>query len=447
MVIAAIENGPNRWRRRWLALVLVLIGPWSWALVAAGPLDAIVAIVNDDVIVASELRSEIDLVVPQMQQRGTPIPPREALERQVLDRLILNRLQWQRAEEIGLKVDDAMLQQALVNIATRNGLTLDELREALEASGMRFDDFREDTRRQILTSNLQAQEVVRNIQVTDQEVERFLEREASRLIERTAVRLQHILIAVSEGAPAAEVEQARSNAQGLVAQLRGGADFARVAATHSDGRQALEGGDLGWFEMAAVPSLAAELAFTLAVGEISDPLRSPSGFHIIRLADIRGDAPQSVTQTQARHILIRTSELVADSDARRRLEQLRLRIVGGEDFAALARAHSDDAGSALRGGELGWVNPGDTVPEFETQLDGLAPNQVSQPFRSPFGWHIVQVLDRRERDTTDEVMRQKARDAIRERKANEEIELWLQRLRAEAYVEIRLGRDERDPDR
>ncbi|WP_439849179.1 peptidylprolyl isomerase [Thioalkalicoccus limnaeus] len=435
-----IENGRNRWRRRWLALVLVLIGLWS--SVAAGPLDAIVAIVNDDVIVASELRSEIDLVVPQMQQRGTPIPPRDALERQVLDRLILNRLQWQRAEEIGLKVDDAMLQQALVNIATRNGLTLEELREALEASGMRFDDFREDTRRQILTSNLQAQEVVRNIQVTDQEVDRFLEREASRLIERTAVRLQHILIAVSEGAPAAEVEQARTRAQGLVAQLRGGADFARVAATHSDGRQALEGGDLGWFEMAAVPSLAAELAFTLAVGEISDPLRSPSGFHVIRLADIRGDTPQSVTQTQARHILIRTSELVADSDAQRRLEQLRLRIVGGEDFAALARAHSDDAGSALRGGDLGWVSPGDTVPEFETQLDALAPNQVSEPFRSPFGWHIVQVLDRRDRDTTDEVMRQKARDAIRERKANEEIELWLQRLRAEAYVEIRLGRDD-----
>ncbi|AGA91944.1 parvulin-like peptidyl-prolyl isomerase [Thioflavicoccus mobilis 8321] len=426
-----------------LSWLMALLLP-CLAAAANTELDAIVAVVNDDVIVASELRTEIDLVVPQMEQRGTPIPPRDVLERQVLDRLILKRLQLQRADALGIKVDDAMLNRALESIAARNGLGVDELRQALEASGVNFDDFREDTRTQILISQLQNQEVVKNIQVTDQEVDRFLEKESSRLIERTAVHLQHILIAVPEGANEEEVERARQKAQALVAQLRGGADFARVAAANSDGRQALEGGDLGWFEMAAVPSLVSDLAFTMAKGEISDPVRSPSGFHIVRMADIRGSGPQIVTQTHARHILIRTNELVSDADARRRLEQLRMRIVGGEDFATLARANSDDTGSALRGGDLGWLSPGDTVTEFDTQMATLAPGQVSAPFRTSFGWHLVQVLERREQDTTDEVMRHKAREAIRERKATEEIELWLQRLRAEAYVEVRLDRLERE---
>ncbi|MBK1701714.1 peptidylprolyl isomerase [Thiococcus pfennigii] len=438
--LSGLPTGPM-WARRGPLLLLWLVALLLPGLaVAATELDAIVAVVNDDVIVASELRKEIDLVVPQMEQRGTPVPPPDALERQVLDRLILKRLQLQRAEALGIQVDEAMLERALESIATRNGLTLDELRQALEAGGVNFEDFREDTRMQILTSQLQNQEVVKNIQVTDQEVDRFLEKESSRLIERTAVRLQHILIAVPEGADEAEVERARQRAQTLVARLRGGADFARVAAESSDGRQALEGGDLGWFEMAAVPSLVSELAFTMAEGEISDPLRSPSGFHIIRMAEIRGSGPQLVTQTQVRHILIRTNELVADADARRRLEQLRMRIVGGEDFATLARANSDDTGSALRGGDLGWLSPGDTVSEFETQMATLAAGEVSQPFRTAFGWHLVQVLERREQDTTDEVMRNKAREAIRQRKATEEIDLWLQRLRAEAYVDIRLDR-------
>ena len=442
MAITRIDPAKGVARRcAWCVFMwlLLLIGPPGVAQAATG-LDGIVAVVNDDVIVASELRAEIDLVVPQMQERGTPVPPPDALERQVLERLILKRLQLQRAEALGIEVNDAMLTQALESIATRNGLTLDELQATLEAGGVRFADFREDTRMQILTSQLQSQEVIKGIQVTDQEVDRFLEKEASRLIERTAVRLQHILIAVPEGASSEDVERARDRAQTLTARLRGGADFARVAATSSDGRQALEGGDLGWFEMAAVPSLVSELAFTLAEGEISDPLRSPSGFHIIRLAEIRGDGRQVVTQTHARHILIRTNELVADADARQRLEQLRMRIVGGEDFAALARANSDDTGSALRGGDLGWLNPGDTVPAFESKMDELALNQVSAPFRTSFGWHIVQVLERREQDTTEEVMRHKAREAIRERKAAEEIDLWLQRLRAEAYVEVRLDR-------
>jgi peptidyl-prolyl cis-trans isomerase SurA len=422
------------------ALLAILPGP-LWAI---EELDSIVAVVNNEVIVRSELAHEIELTIPQLRERGTELPPRSVLEHQVLERLILKRLQLQEAKKLGIEVDDATLTEAMTNIAARNGMTLEDLQATLEGSGIRFDDFREDTRMQILMSRLQAQEVVKNIVVTNQEVDRFLQREASSLIERSEVRLFHILVAVSETASADEVEKARRKAQNLVKKLRAGADFAQTALRNSDGRRALEGGDLGWFSMAEVPSLVQDLSHELAKGEISEPLRSPSGFHIIKLADIKGEAPEVITQTNARHILIRTNEVVSDQDARTRLAQLRMRIVGGDDFATLARSHSDDTGSALKGGDLGWLNPGDTVPEFETAMNGLAPGQVGQPFESPFGWHIVQVVERRRQDTTDELMRIKAREAIRERKADEAIEEWLRRLRDEAYVEIRLRGAEGD---
>jgi peptidyl-prolyl cis-trans isomerase SurA len=404
-------------------------------------LDAIVAVVNDDVVVRSELDTEIDLILPQMQKAGTAPPPRPQLEKQVLDRLILKRLQAQRARDLGIQVEEATLNEALTNIAQRNGLSLEELQATLEAGGIRFADFREDTRSQIVTSRLQNQEVVNKIQITDQEIDRFLERESSRLIEREQVRLQHILIALPENATPAQVQAAEAKAARLVTRLRGGEDFARVAAAESDGRNALQGGDLGWFEMGAVPSLVSELAFTMAEGEISDPLSSPSGYHIIKLTEIKAATPADVVQTNARHILIRTNELVSDDDAKRRLEQLRMRIVGGEDFATLARSNSDDTGSALKGGDLGWVNPGDTVPDFEEAMNALPPNGVSEPFQSPFGWHIVQVIERRNQDQEGEFMRLKAREALQRRKAEEATEEWLRQLRDEAYVEIRLDED------
>jgi peptidyl-prolyl cis-trans isomerase SurA len=295
---------------------------------------------------------------------------------------------------------------------------------------------------QILTSRLQSQEIAKNIQVTDQEVARFLEREAASLIERTGVRFSHILIAVDEDTPSEVVDKAQQKARDLVRQLRAGADFAALAARDSDGRQALEGGDLGWFSMGEVPSLLQDLSRTMAKGEVSEPLRSPSGFHVVKLTDIKGSEPEVVTQTNARHILVRTNELVSDADAQTRLAQLRLRIIGGDDFATLARSHSEDTGTALRGGDLGWVSPGDTVPEFEKAMDALAPKDVSQPFKSTFGWHIVQVLERRRQDTTEEAMRNKARAAIRQRKADEATDLWLRRLRDEAYVEMRVEEPE-----
>ncbi|WP_295543729.1 peptidylprolyl isomerase [uncultured Thiohalocapsa sp.] len=425
-----------------LLLLAAVLALSSHTTLASRPLDGIVAVVNDDVIVRSELQAEIDLVLPELRARGTTIPPQAVLEAQVLERLILKRLQLQQAEQLGIEVDAQTLSNALDNIAARNGLSLEELRFTLEQNGVDFENFREDTRAQILTSQLQQQAVMRNIRVSDAEVDRFLEQEADTLIRRRRVKLQHILLALPENADARQVAAARAKAEGLLRRLRAGADFASVAVAESDGRRALEGGDLGWFPMAEVPTLALEPAQTLAKGAVSEPIQSASGFHLIRIADIEGDDPQPVSQTQARHILIRTNELVADADARRRLEQLRLRIVGGDDFATLARAHSDDTGTALKGGDLGWVDPGDTVPEFEEVMDALAPGTVSEPFQTSFGWHIVQVLERRQQETTDELLRMEAEAALRQRKAEEATEIWLRQLRDEAYVDLRMDTDD-----
>lgn len=424
----------------------LLAGLWLLALTVAAqaqiePLDSIVAVVNNDVIVKSELDGEIALIRPQMEAAGAIIPDSATLEQEMLDRLIGKRLQMQRAEAIGLEIGEDELTEAMASIANRNGLSLEALQETLAANGIAFSDFREDTRAQILTSRLQQQEVVQRIRVSDAEVDRFLAQESDALIDRNEVRLQHLLIALPDPATAEQVERAREEARTLAGRLRQGADFAQLARTHSDGGRAAEGGDLGWFPINEVPSLAVEPANNLAKGEVSDPIRSPSGFHLIRVSDIRGDEPEPLTQIHARHILIRPNEVVSDADARRRLERLRLRLQGGDDFATLARSHSDDTGSALNGGDLGWLNPGETVPQFEEVMMRLGDNQISQPFSSPFGWHIVQVLERRRQDTRDEVMRLRAKDAIRQRKAEEATEEWLQQLRDEAYVELRLYDD------
>ncbi|MBK1693775.1 molecular chaperone SurA [Chromatium weissei] len=419
---------------------MLLIFSASTAVAQLGneSLDAIIAVVNDDVVVRSELNKEINLVLPQLRQQGTAEPPRAQLEKQVLDRLILKRLQRLRAKEVGIEVDDSTLNEALTGIAKRNNLGLEELQKTLEAGGIRFNDFREDTRSQILNSRLQNQEVVSKIRVTEPEIDRFLAKESSRLIEREQVRLQHILVALPENPTSEQIKIAETKANRLVAELRRGADFSETAVRESDGRNALEGGDLGWFEMGAVPALVGDLATTMAEGEISNPLRNASGFHIIKLREIKGATSKNINQTKARHILIRTNELVSDEDAKRRLAQLRQRVLNGEDFATLARAHSDDTGSALKGGDLGWVNPGDTVPEFEQMMNALAPNAVSESFKTPFGWHLVQVLERRNQDTSGDLLRIKAREALQRRKAEEATEEWLRQLRDEAYVEIRL---------
>ncbi len=403
-------------------------------------MDSIVAVVNDDVIVRSELNTEVSQLVSQLRQKGTRMPPKAVLERQVLERLIIRKLQLAAAKQAGIVVNDELLTRALKNIAAENGMSLDEFHEALDADGIGFRRFRETIREQITLSKLREQRVIRRIEVSKQELDSYLKKESGRLNQRSDYHLFHILIATPEAASPEEIADAKSRAEQLLARIRQGEiGFKEAAVAESDGRQALEGGDLGWRNAAQLPSFFIEPLATMNRGDVSEPMRNSSGFHLVLLDDFKGGERKIITQTHARHILIRTNEITSDDDARNRLAQLKQRIEGGDDFAALARSHSDDKGSAIKGGDLGWTSPGDFVPKFEAMLGKLGINQISEPFKSQFGWHIVQLLGRREHDNTEEAQRALARDAIRKRKAAEEGELYLRRLRDEAYVDIRLS--------
>ncbi len=402
--------------------------------------DNIVAVVNDDVIVRSELNNELNQLVTQLRHKGTRMPSRSVLERQVLERLIIKTLQLAAAKKRGIVVSDDMLARTLNNIAAENDMSLDEFHEALDADGIGFRKFREVIREQITVSRLREQRVVRRIEVSKQELESYLKKESARLTQRSDYHLYHILIATPEGVSPEQLADAKSKVEQLLGKIqRGEVGFKEAAIAESDGRQALEGGDLGWRNAAQLPSLFIDAIADIERGDISEPIRNSSGFHLVLLQDYKGGERQIVTQIHARHILIRTNEITSDADAHNRLAQLKQRIESGDNFASLARSHSDDKGSAIKGGDLGWTNPGDFVPKFEEMLKTLEINQISEPFKSQFGWHIVQLLERREHDNTEAVQKALARDAIRERKAAEEGELYLRRLRDEAYVDIRLS--------
>ncbi len=426
--------------KQWLPIFLIacLIAT-STAHAAVDPLDQIVAVVNDDVITSSELDSRLQEMLVQLQQKGTSkLPPMEILREQVLDRMISKRLQLQTADRLGLKVDDDTVTKAIANIAETNHITLLQLREVLERDGINFQLFREQLREDILINRLKQKEVINRIVITDQDIDNFLARELGSQRQRAAVHLQHILIATPEGASPEDVQAAKEQAESVYAELQQGADFGEMAMRVSDSRQALEGGDLGWIETSRIPSIFTQLVDELEPGTISEPIRNASGFHIVKLLEVKGGRKLIVNQTHARHILINTNEIVSDREARQRLETLRERILNGESFEALARSHSDDKASAIRGGDLGWTNPGDLVPQFEEKMDSLAIGEISEPFQTPFGWHIVQPLERRQHDNTEKAMRNTARQAIQKQKSEEAIELWLRRLRNEAYVEVML---------
>ena len=401
-------------------------------------LDSIVAVVNDDVIVRSKLNSNVNQLLARLRQSGTRIPPLRVLERQVLDHLISQELQLQAAKRAGITVDDQTLAGAVGSIARRNNLSISELRDALEADGMSFTGFRNEMRDEIIIGRLRTQEVHNRISVTNQELNNYLASGTGLNPQRTEFHVLHILIATPEAASPEEIQQAREKAANLVEELRGGADFRRTAIIESNGREALQGGDLGWLKTDELPSLIVDRVPIMEWGEISDPIRTSGGYHIIKLEDYKGSGQHMITQTHARHILITTSELVSEADARTRLTQLRERIAQGDDFGTLARSHSDDKASAINGGDLGWVSPGDLVPQFEAQMDRLGPGELSPPFETQFGWHIVQLLERRDHDGTEEILKNEARETIRRRKAEEATDLWLRRLRDEAYVELRL---------
>ncbi len=423
---------PKRWLRIALIACLSAVGA---AQAAVKSLDQIVAVVNDDVITRSELESRMNEMLVQLQQKSTNLPPIEILREQVLERMISKRLQLQTADRLGLSVDDDTVTKAIANIAETNNITLLQLREVLERDGISFPHFREQLREDILINRLKQKEVINRIVITDQDIDNFLAREIGTQRQRAAVHLQHILIATPEGASPEDVQAAKEKAQSVYQELQQGADFGEMAIRVSDSRQALEGGDLGWIETSRIPSLFTQLVDELEPGAISEPIRNASGFHIVKLLEVQGGQKLIVKQTHARHILIKTNEIVSDREARQRLETLRERIVNGESFEALARAHSDDKASAIRGGDLGWTSPGDLVPQFEEQMDALPLGDISEPFKTPFGWHIVQPLERRQYDNTEEALRNNARQAIQKQKSEEAIELWLRRLRDEAYVE------------
>jgi peptidyl-prolyl cis-trans isomerase SurA len=401
-------------------------------------LDRIVAVVNDEVVTRRDLDERLKVVMGQLKQQGTPTPTREALEKQVLERMIFTLVQLQYAKETGLRIDDATLEKSLARIAGDNKITLEQMRNTLEKDGVSFAKFREDVRDEIVMARLREREIENKIQITDSEIDTFLAAQQPQGDKIDEYNLSHILIQVPEQASPERLQDRRARAEQALAQIKGGTDFRQVAASFSDAPDAVQGGAMGWRELARLPSIFAEAVKGLRPGEVSAVLRSPNGFHLVRVNDRRGqEAPHIVGQTRARHILIKTSELVSENDARERLVKLKERADNNADFAELARLQSED-GSASRGGDLGWLSPGDTVPDFEKAMDALKPGEVSAPVRSPFGWHLIQVLERRNQDMSQQQQRLRVRQALRAQKADEAYQEWVRQLRDKAFVEYRL---------
>ena len=422
-----------------LLVLLCLLAVPLWAAPPADGvlLDRIAALVNEDVITHSELESRLQQVARNLPDGR--LPPREVLRRQVLDRMIIERLQLQFAEQIGIRIDDGTLNRTMQEIAQGNNLSLPAFREQLLAEGIDYDDFREQIRDEMTITRLRQRQVDSRVSVSDREIDDFIASQAGAVDRDVEYRLSHILVSVPEAASPEDIRQARDRAQALRARIvEQGEDFEQVAIAESDGQNALQGGDLGWRPSGRLPSLFSRPVTLMEVGDVSELIRSPSGFHLIRLADRRGGQQSSVLRTHARHILIRPSAVLTSTEAREQLLSLKRRIEGGESFADLARANSQDPGSARQGGDLGWADPGQFVAEFEEVMNALEPGQISEPFQSPFGWHILEVIERRQHDNTREQLRARAREYIRDRKREEELEVWLRRMRDEAYVELRL---------
>ncbi|MEQ1438648.1 peptidylprolyl isomerase [Fontimonas sp. SYSU GA230001] len=419
-----------------LAAALLAVAGTLTGVHAGQPLDRILVVVNDGVILQSDLDRAMDDARRQIRERGIAQPDEAVLRAQVMERLILMRVQTQRAQAAGIRVDDRDLNDVLTSIARQNGMNLAEFADAVRKDGLDYLAVREQIREEVIIQRLRAREVDSRVSVTDQDVDMFL---AAQGAEADAeYRLSHILVAVPEGANSEARDAARRRAEDLLKRVRGGEDFAQVAIAHSDGQQALQGGDLDWRRAGDLPQLFAQTAAKLAPGQISDLIETSGGFHIIKLVSQRGGTERkTVNETHARHILLQTNAVRSDDQARLLARDLYDRLQKGEDFAKLAKEYSDDPGSKNNGGDLGFQAPGVFAPEFQIRIDQLQPGELSPPFRTQFGWHIAGVIERRTRDTTDETRRARARAAIGNRKSAEEYDIWLRRLRNEAYVEYR----------
>ncbi len=400
------------------------------------PLDGVAAIVNNAVITKSELLEEVLMAEKQIQQTSTIPPDRTALEKQVLEHLIGNEVQLQLAKKTGIQVDDAQLDNTIATIASQNQLTITQLREALTTEGMDYNKYRNKIRHQLIISQLHQRDISGDVHVSEQEITQFLQSPTGLGAMATEYRLGHILVGLPEAPTPEEIDKANVKAQNIVTQLREGKDFAQLALAESQGEHALQGGDLGWHKLPELPTLFERVVPTLKMHEIPEPLRSSSGFHIIKLLDKRNAAQQAMSteKTLARHILIKTNAVTSDHDAKKRLNDLRQKILQGEDFEKLAKAHSADLGSASNGGSLGWVASDVLVPEFSQVMDKLGLEEISEPFQTSFGWHIVQVVDRQAQSGDEAMLRQKAKEMIQQRKFQEKQQAWVRQQRDEAYV-------------
>ena len=402
-------------------------------------LDRVVAVINDEVVTQLELADEVELAVRQLNLQGTPLPERAVLERQVLDRMITSRILVQSARRTGIRVSDGQLNTAIDRMAAENKLSREQFREAMEEQGISVSRFRERIRMEIMIARLREREVNNKVTITDAEIDSYLRSQAKRTGKDDQYNVAHILILVPEGASPDEIRKDRDVAEDALRQLKSGADFGQVAASVSDADDALEGGSLGWRTSAQLPELFVDAASGMSVGDVSEALRSANGFHIVKLLDKRANTEKLIVkQTHAQHILIRLNEVVSEQDASQRLSGLQDRIeMGNADFGNLARQHSDDA-SAAKGGDLGWLSPGETVPDFERAMNALQPGEVSDPVRTPFGMHLIKVLERRDEDLSEERQRVMARQAIRLRKADSASQEWVRQQRDKAYVDDRL---------
>lgn len=402
-------------------------------------LERVVAVVNDGIVLQSELDEQIVTISERLKQQKLELPPTAVLRQQVLERLVLQEIQMQRARKAGIRINDESLNSALGEVAQRNNITLAQLPEALTAQGIIYADYRETVRRELTISVLRQRDVLQRINVSPREIEQFLEKQKGRPSQDNEYNISHILIAVAQAATPQQLDEAARKATDVYERSKRGEDFAKLAVANSNSQTALEGGSLGWRKGAEIPTVLADLVIKLKPGEVSEPLRTPSGYHIVRLNEIRGaDSQNVVNQVHARHILLKTTELQDDATIEQKLSAVRARIVKGEEFGALAKVLSEDPGSGAEGGDLGWTGPGSFVPEFERTLDALKENEISQPFRTQFGWHIIQLLGRRQFDNSDELRRQRAFTQLRESKADEETELWLRRIRDDSFVEYKL---------
>lgn len=398
-------------------------------------LDQVVAIVNDDIIMASELRERLDSVNEGLASRNVEPPPEDVLIRETLDRLILESIQVQKGQRVGVRISDQQLNAAAQRIASQNGMTIDQFREVLEQQGQSYQGFREEIRKEMIIQRVQQGNVNQRIEITDQEVDNFLATEEGQKLTQPEYNILHALLAVSPGTPDNEVARAEAYVNKVLGNIRSGTSFEQ--AVSAPGAYTFSGGSLGWRKLDDLPSLFSDVAPTLQKGETADPVRSDSGFHLIYMYDRRGGDSMVVSQTQVRHILIKPSEIMTDDEARELAAELKTRTLAGEDFGELAKEYSEDIGSAQEGGDLGWTSPGQMVPEFEAAMKATEVGEISDPVRSQFGWHVLEVTDRRDEDMTAQATRNQAMNYLHNRKYQEELDAWLRQIRDEAFVDIK----------